>query len=66
MGSLRVKVGTVVTFWMSKLTRETHTVTIGDTAKGGYVYNLVSGSTSQRRTGSGGRGSPRAVRGPER
>lgn len=37
---LRVKVGTVVRFSMSKLTRETHTVTFGDTAKGGYVYNL--------------------------
>jgi plastocyanin len=38
--TLRVKVGTVVTFSMSKLTRDTHTVTFGDTAPGGYVYNL--------------------------
>ena len=38
--TLRVKVGTVVTFSMSRLTRDTHTVTFGDTAPGGFVYNL--------------------------
>ncbi len=38
--TLHVTVGTVVTFSVSKLTRETHTVTFGDTSKGGYVANL--------------------------
>jgi plastocyanin len=39
--TLNVANGTTVTFAMSKATRETHTATLGDTTKGGYVYNLA-------------------------
>jgi plastocyanin len=38
--TLKVKAGTVVTFLMSKLTRETHTATFGDTSPGGFVTQL--------------------------
>jgi plastocyanin len=39
-GTLKVSNGTTVTFAMSTSTREVHTATFGDTAKGGYVYKL--------------------------
>jgi plastocyanin len=38
--TLKVKAGTVVTFLMSKKTRETHTATFGDTSPGGFVTQL--------------------------
>jgi plastocyanin len=38
--TLKVSPGTTVTFSMSKKTREVHTATFGDIAKGGYVYKL--------------------------
>ncbi len=38
--TLHVQPQTTVTFLMSNQTRETHTATFGDTAPGGYVYQL--------------------------
>jgi plastocyanin len=38
--TLNVANGTTVTFFMASQTRETHTATFGNTAPGGYVYQL--------------------------